>query len=333
VSDALACPAPSSTDATRGEFTVRVTRVVRHTKEVSEYYFEQADGQPLPQAEAGAHVDVYLPGGLARSYSLCGDPARSREGYQIAVKREDQGRGGSRALHQWAREGQLLRIGRPRCLFALAPQAEHHLLLGGGIGVTPLVAMAHSLHARGARFDLHVFVRSAEHLPLRAAWEGAAWRDRVHVHQDDAPATRTDPAALVAQAPAGSHLYYCGPEGFMAALREASRDWPAERVHFEHFSAPPTSATPAADAGFELILARRQQRLQVPPGKSIAMVLHGAGIPVDTVCEQGICASCITPYLDGTPDHQDSCLTEEERATHVAVCCARSLTPTLTLDI
>lgn len=334
MSDALVCPSPSSAACTRGDFSVRVSRVERHTDEVSAYYLQRADGQALPPAEAGAHIDVFLPGDLARCYSLCGDPARSAEGYEIAVKREDQGRGGSRALHQWAREGQLLRIGRPRNLFPLAAEAPHHRLLGGGIGVTPLVAMAHTLHARGASFDLHVFVRSAAHLPLRAALEGAPWRDRVRVHRDDAPEARGDPAALVAQAPAGAHVYCCGPEGFMARLREACRDWPAERVHVEHFGAPSQEASAAAaEAGFELILARRQQRLHVPPGKSIAMVLHGAGIPVDTVCEQGICASCITPYLDGRPDHQDSCLTDEERATHVAVCCARALTPTLTLDL
>lgn len=338
VSDALTCTSPPAPACTRGEFTVRIARVVRHTDEVSGYFLERADGGlALPPAEAGAHIDVFLPGDLARSYSLCGDPGRSGAGYEIAVKREDQGRGGSRALHQWARMGQLLRIGRPRNLFALAAQAPHHRLLGGGIGVTPLVAMAHSLHARGASFDLHVFVRSAQHLPLRAALEAAPWRERVTVHRDDAPETRADPATLVAMAPTGAHIYYCGPEGFMERLREACHDWPAERVHFEHFGAPqkaaPNSAEADTEAGFELILARRQQRLHVPAGKSIAMVLHGAGIAVDTVCEQGICASCITPYLDGTPDHQDSCLTEDERATHVAVCCARALTPTLTLDI
>src|SRR5690606_9002829 len=129
-----------------------------------------------------------------------------------------------------------------RNLFPLAAQAAQHLLLGGGIGVTPLVAMAHSLHARGERFELHVFVRSADHLPLRAALHDAPWRDRVSVHLDDTPATRADPATLVAQAPAGTHVYYCGPEGFMACLREACRDWPAERVHFEHFGAPPAPA-------------------------------------------------------------------------------------------
>jgi vanillate monooxygenase ferredoxin subunit len=327
---------PSAPSPARGDLTIRVARVVRHTDEVSSYVLQRVDGQPLPACEAGAHVDVHLPGGLVRSYSLCGDPTRTTESYEIAVKREDNGRGGSRALHMWVREGEILRIGMPRNQFRLAPDAPHHLLLAGGIGVTPLVSMAHALHARGASFTLAVFARSAQHLPLARALDHAPWRDRVQVHFDDVPSP-TKAATVVAQAPAGSHVYFCGPEGFMAHVRDACQTWPAERVHFEYFSAPAKTAAAAAPpteaGGFEVRLARRQQRLQVVPGKSIAQVLQSAGIPVDTVCEQGICGSCLTPYLDGTPDHQDMCMTEAERATHVAICCARSHSPTLTLDL
>lgn len=333
---ALAPATPSTPTTARGDLTIRVARVVRHTDEVSSYVLQRVDGQSLPACEAGAHVDVYLPGGLVRSYSLCGDPTRTTESYEIAVKREDNGRGGSRALHMWVREGEILRIGAPRNQFRLAPDAPHHLLLAGGIGVTPLVSMAHALHARGASFTLAVFARSAQHLPLASALDNAPWRDRVQVHFDNVPSP-TNAAAVVAQAPAGSHVYFCGPEGFMAHVRDACRTWPAERVHFEYFSAPTKTGTdavvPTEADGFELVLARRQQRLQVAPGKSIAQVLQGAGIPVDTVCEQGICGSCLTPYLDGTPDHQDMCMTQAERATHVAICCARSHSPTLTLDL
>ena len=116
-----------------GDLWVRVAGVVRHTDEVSSYVLEPVDGQPLPACEAGAHLDVYLPGGLVRSYSLCGDPARTTTSYEIAVKREDNGRGGSRVLHSTVREGETLRIGTPRNQFRLAPHAPHHLLLGGGI--------------------------------------------------------------------------------------------------------------------------------------------------------------------------------------------------------
>ncbi|WP_066271332.1 PDR/VanB family oxidoreductase [Hydrogenophaga palleronii] len=310
--------------------------MLRHTSEVSGFVLQRIDGHPLPTCEAGAHIDVYLPGDLVRSYSLCGDPARSHEAYEIAVKREDRGRGGSRAVHSWVREGEILRIGAPRNLFPLAPQAPHHLLLGGGIGMTPMVAMAHALHARGEPFTLAVFARSAAYLPLKNVLDTAPWRDRVQTHFDDAP-VRTSPASLVAAAPAGSHAYYCGPEGFMQHVREACQHWPAERVHFEYFNAPPkseaASAAAPATAGFEVVLARSQKRLTVGPEQNIAHVLQSAGVRVDTVCEQGICGSCITPYLDGTPDHQDFCLTEDERATHIAICCSRSRTPTLTLDL
>lgn len=309
---------------------------MRHTDEVSSYVLQRIDGEPLPACEAGAHVDVFLPGDLVRSYSLCGDPTRTTESYEIAVKREDSGRGGSRALHMWVREGEILRIGKPRNQFRLAPDAPHHLLLGGGIGVTPLVSMAHALHALGASFTLAVFARSAQHLALRSVLDNAPWRDRLKVHFDNVPAP-INAATLVEQAPAGSHVYFCGPEGFMTHVRTACQTWPAERVHFEYFSAPAKTdapdAAPEKDTGFEVVLARSQQRLQVAPDQSIAHVLQRAGIRVDTVCEQGICGSCITPYTDGTPDHKDMCLSEAERATHVAICCSRSRSATLTLDL
>ncbi|WP_159593597.1 PDR/VanB family oxidoreductase [Hydrogenophaga sp. BPS33] len=321
----------------RGDITIRVSRVVRHTGEVNSYVLQRVDGLPLPACEAGAHLDVYLPGGLVRSYSLCGDPTLTTEAYEIAVKREDAGRGGSRAVHHWVREGEILRIGKPRNQFQLSPHAPHHLLLGGGIGVTPLVSMAHALHALGAPFTLAVFARSAQHLALKSVLETAPWRAQVQVHLDDAPSPPNAPmkaATLVAQAPAGSHVYFCGPEGFMAHVRQATQTWPSERVHFEYFSAPPSTAAASAEsAGFDVVLARRQLRLHVAPGQSIAHALQAAGVAVDTVCEQGICGSCLTPYLDGTPDHQDLCMTDDEHATHLAVCCARSHSPVLTLDL
>lgn len=316
--------------------TVRVERILRHTDEVSSYLLKHVDGLSLPASEAGAHIDVYLPGGLVRCYSLCGDPTQTTDAYEIAVKREDSGQGGSRALHASVREGETLRISVPRNQFRLVSNAPHHLLLGGGIGVTPLVSMAHALHAQGASFTLAVFARSAQHLALVSVLNKAPWHDRVQLHFDDIPAAVT-PASLVAQAPAGSHAYFCGPGGFMTHVRQACEAWPAERVHFEYFSAPvkasPETPDPSQANGFEVVLARRQLRLHVPPGKSIAHVLQAAGVAVDTVCEQGICGSCLTPYLDGTPDHQDICMTDAEHETHVAVCCARSHSATLTLDL
>ncbi|WP_246129591.1 PDR/VanB family oxidoreductase [Verticiella sediminum] len=290
------------------------------------------EGERLPAWEAGAHIDVHLPNGMVRQYSLCGDPAQPGR-YQIAVKREAAGRGGSAALCDAACAGARLRVGLPRNQFALA-DASHYLLLGGGIGVTPLLAMAHTLHARGAEFTLAVFARSPGHLPLPADWGSLPWADRVRLHLDDgAPKERADLAGLLAQSPATGRVYVCGPAGFMDAVRRAS-PLPADRIHSEHFSAPGAAGATAAGASFEAILARQDgRRVRVGPDQTLAEALHAAGVDVDMVCEQGICGSCVTRFLDGAPIHGDTCLTAEERQTHVAVCCARSATPTLTLDL
>jgi vanillate O-demethylase ferredoxin subunit len=323
---------PPRAAAVPASIPVRVAHAEPQTDEVCGYVLHRLDGQALPRAQAGAHIDVHLPGGLVRPYSLCGDPARTQEAYHIAVKREAGGRGGSRAVHEALRAGSVLHISPPRNLFALAPRASHHLLLGGGIGLTPLVAMAHTLHQQGASFTLAAYARSLAHLPLRAQLASAPWRECVQVHLDHTP-DFVPAAELVARAAAQAHVYFCGPAGFMDSVRQACAAWPAERVHFEYFSAPAQPAPADAPAGFELVLARRQRRLAVPAATSIAQVLHDAGIHVDTVCEQGICGSCITPYLAGEPDHQDACLSQAERATHLAVCCSRSHSPSLTLDL
>ncbi|KAF1023514.1 MAG: Phenoxybenzoate dioxygenase subunit beta [Paracidovorax wautersii] len=313
---------------------VRVVQTTWHTPEVIGLSLQALDGRPLPGWQAGAHVDLHLPGELVRAYSLCGVPSAQPGRYDIAVKREPMGRGGSQAVHQ-LRAGSELQVGAPRNLFALADEPCHHLLLGGGIGLTPLVAMAHTLHQQGRDFTLVVYARSRELLPLRTILENAAWRDRVHVHLDDA-GHGTAPSDWLARAPAGCHVYFCGPAGFMDHLREAARHWPAPRVHFEYFGAPQApagTAETAAASGFEVRLARQQIAIQVAPDQSIAQALQAAGMAVDTVCEQGICGSCVTPYLDGTPDHQDLCLSQEERASHLALCCSRCTSSHLTLDL
>lgn len=304
--------------------------VEQRTPDILACTLAHPDGSELPAWEAGAHVDVHLPGGLVRQYSLCGDPA-DRHHYQIAVKREPAGRGGSAALCDAARVASALTLGLPRNHFALAP-ASHYLLVGGGIGVTPLLAMAHTLHAQGAAFVLAVFARSAAQLPLPANWRELPWASRVRIHLDDGdPTCRLDLPGLLSSSPADGRLYVCGPAGFMDAVRSAT-PLPTDRVHSEHFAAP--ASAPVVGPAFHVVLARQDgRRIAVGPDETLADALHHAGVAVDMVCEQGICGSCVTRYLDGEPVHGDACLTPQEQATHVAVCCARSASPTLTLDI
>jgi len=290
---------------------------------------------------AGAHVDVHLPGGLTRPYSLAGDP-HDRSHWLLGVLRETDGQGGSRALHDSVRVGDVLTVGAPRNAFALAPVATHSVLLAGGIGITPLKAMAHALAAQGASFELHHCARSPRHAAFAAELAATVSAGRLHHHFDGGdPARGLDIAALLAQPQPGTHLYCCGPAGFMQACAEASRHWPAGSVHFEHFKPPapasaPASAAPAptAPAGsFEVLLARRGIRVQVQPDETIVHALETAGLQVPTSCLSGLCGACKTDYLEGDVEHHDYLLSDEDHQHCMTLCVSRSRSPLLVLDL
>ncbi|ARP83660.1 hypothetical protein CAL12_24510 [Bordetella genomosp. 8] len=328
---------PVSADAYPLNLVVR--EVTDLTPEIRAYRLAAQDGGALPPWEAGAHLAFKLDDGLARAYSLCGDPDHGGC-YEIAVKREDLGRGGSLAMHRQAGPGAGLRASLPRNHFALASDASCQLLLGGGIGVTPLLAMARVLHRTGQRFQLAVFCRSERHLPLPADWRGQAWADSVLLHFDDPAAPqKLDLPRLLADVPEDGHVYYCGPEGFMQAVRASSGHLSDTQLHSEHFGAVLSAGAGAsggageARSAVELVLARQQRSVAVGPGETLAHALHLAGVALDTVCEQGVCGSCVTRYLDGRPEHHDSCLDADERREYVALCCATCASPTLVLDL
>lgn len=292
------------------------------------------DGGPLPPFTAGAHIDVHVSPGLVRQYSLCNDPAE-RERYRIAVLRETQSRGGSAGMHAQVHPGRRLSISPPRNHFALVP-AGHTLLLAGGIGITPILAMARSLHARGASFSLHYCGRSAARMAFLAELAEAPFAAAVHVHTDDGPdAQRLDARSLLANPQPDTHLYVCGPAGFMDHVLSTGRacGWPDAHLHREYFAAAPVDTT--ADGSFEVALQRRGIRCQVPPGKTVLEVLLAAGVDLPFSCESGVCGTCLTTVLDGTPDHRDSYLTDAERAqgTQFLPCCSRASSPVLVLDL
>ena len=292
------------------------------------------DGGELPAHEAGAHIDLHLPGGLQRQYSLCGDP-RERSRWRIAVLRDPASRGGSAAVHDHLHEGVRLKVGGPRNLFRLA-EAPAHLLLGGGIGITPLLAMAQSLHLQGQRFRLHACFRSPALTAFAEEMGACAYAKQMSVHHDDGPLEqRFDVDAVLATADAGCHLYVCGPAGFMAHVLAAARraGWSEERLHQEHFAAAPMSQ--AGSGAFELRLARSGRCLPVPADRSALDVLLDAGVEVAFSCEAGVCGSCVLPVLEGQPDHRDSFLTAPERAAGrcFTPCCSRALTSVLVVDL
>ncbi len=314
--------------------TVRVARILRQTPEILAFELAHPWGRALPAYEAGAHIDVHMPGGFSRQYSLARAPSSSHDGaYLIGVKREAGSRGGSASMHERVREGDLLPISAPRNTFALREQASHHLLLAGGIGMTPLLAMAQTLAARGAAFTLCVFARSEEHLAFAQALHAPALAPHLRLHLDQGDASqRIDLRALLAERAPGTHLYMCGPGGFMQAVRDASAHWPEDALHAEYFAAP-ADATTATGLPFTLKLARRGISVPVAADQTAVDALHEVGIDIPVSCQQGLCGTCVVEGDGEGAEHRDFCLTGSERRTKVALCCSRAKGAELVLDL
>lgn len=294
-----------------------------------------ANGEPLPAFTAGAHVDVHLPSGVVRQYSLCNAP-QERHRYLIGVLKDPASRGGSQAMHEWVEQGHTLHISEPRNLFPLAAEGATHVLIAGGIGITPMLAMAHELQRQGADFELHYCFRSPERAAFLEELGGAAFADRVKLHDDSSSVpSNLDARALLQTPEPGRHLYVCGPGGFMDYILGCAdaAGWPQAQVHREFFAAAPVDH--GADLAFEVRLARSGKVFQIPAEHSVFEVLDEAGIAIETSCEQGICGSCITRVLEGTPDHRDQFMTDAERACNdqFTPCCSRAKTPCLVLDL
>ena len=316
--------------------TVRVTRITRETPEIRAFELAHPWGRTLPGFSAGAHIDVHLPGGFMRQYSLAQAAPPNGVGghYVIGVKRESASRGGSASMHERVKVGDLLAISAPRNTFPVHAQAQQHLLLAGGIGMTPMLAMAQQLAHEGRAFTLCVFARSREHLAFAEALAEPALAAHVRLHFDAADANeKLDLHRLLATHPPGTHLYMCGPAGFMKAVRSASSDWPDDRVHLEYFAAPDAGADTGANEPFALKLAHRNITVDVAPDQSAVEALHDLGIDVPTSCEQGICGTCVVAFSGGEPDHRDFCLSATERTKKMALCCSRAKSGTITIDL
>lgn len=330
---------PAMPNATLRADTREVRVVARHTLAdgIAGFDLQALDGLPLPPFTAGAHIDVHTPAGAVRPYSLWGAPAEGR--YRIAVQLEAGGRGGSVSMHRDVQEGTVLRIGRPRNQFCLQEAAPRSLLLAGGIGITPLLSMAHRLHELGAGFALHHCTRNRASAAFAQALREAPFASRVRHHHDDEPATALDIDQLLSDAAAGTHLYVCGPQGFMDAALSAARrlGWDDHRLHQEHFAAPAgtASADTGGDRAFMVRLQRSQRLIPVAARQTLveALAAHGVLIPVS--CEQGLCGTCETRVLEGDIDHRDVHLSPREQALNdrLMACCSRARSACLVLDL
>lgn len=312
---------------------VVVKSIEQQAQDILSFDLAREDDAPLPAFSAGAHIDVHLPDGLIRQYSLCNHP-QERHRYQIAVLQNSDSRGGSRAMHG-LQQGVRLSISEPRNLFPLQHDAKRHLLMAGGIGITPILCMAERLSHTGGDFTLHYFARSAQQAAFVERLQQSPFADRVHLHFDEGdPSKRPDTAALIGSPQAQAHLYVCGPGGFMEHVLDSARNlgWGGDNLHREYFSA---AADDQPQEGFEIQLASNGDVLQVPEGVSVVEVLRGIGVDIPVSCEQGICGTCLTRVLEGEPDHRDLFLTEDEQAANdqFTPCCSRSKSARLVLDI
>lgn len=290
------------------------------------------DGGLLPAFEAGAHIDVHLPGGLIRQYSLCSDPAQQRV-YTIAVWRDPQSRGGSQAVHEQLQPGQRLQISEPRNLFPLVSTEGRALLLAGGIGITPILAMATTLAARQQAFELHYCFRDAATAAYTGCLQQGALAAACHLH-DSSHGSRMNAGQVLANPAANDHLYVCGSAGFIEQMlaTATAQGWQSAQLHREYFDAPETATEAAADS-FEIRVGERS--FTVAASQTVAEVLEANGLPVAVSCGKGICGSCLTTVLEGEPDHRDLYLTEEEQAANdqFTPCCSRARSPYLVLEL
>ncbi|MBP7362409.1 MULTISPECIES: PDR/VanB family oxidoreductase [Pseudomonadota] len=310
----------------------RVHSITYGADDVLIYDIRSADGQQLPPFEAGAHIDVTIPGGIVRSYSLANDPS-DRHRYVVGVKREAQGRGGSASMHAHVQAGTLLDIAGPRNNFALEEDAAHSVFIAGGIGITPLWSMAQRLEALRKPWTMYMRGRSRKTTAFLDCLSSPRLGGRVHVSfSEDAGTPRLDIHSIVAKAPKGAHIYCCGPESMLECVESACVHLPKERLHLERFKAKEMQSR---DGGYLVRLARSNQEIRIQKGCTILESLRQRGIPVQSSCQQGVCGACETAVLAGRPDHRDCVLSEEER-THgksMLICCSGSLTEELVLDL
>jgi reductive dehalogenase len=306
-------------------FSAIVKRREDMTEDVVRFELVSANGSALPKFDAGAHVDVVIAPEYLRQFSLAGDPADGSR-YVLGVQREAKSRGGSALMHRVFREGRRVFISPPRNHFPLAEDAAMSYFFAGGIGVTPLLAMAHRLHALGRAFEFHYSARSRRTAGFLRDLKTAAWRDRVRLHFTD-DGSRADLKTLVVPYAAGRHLYTCGSARYMEAAyaEAAAKGWPEEALHKEHFSVP--EAPDYVNHAFVLRLAKSGKTIAVPADKRGTDALAEAGIAVDMKCSDGICGTCAAAVLGGHIEHRDHVLSKSERDRKIILCCSRAKEP------
>lgn len=313
---------------------VRVTEIEAVTPQIKRFTLECVPGSPLPAWSAGSHVPVTLTDGASvwrNSYSLIGEPGDTQK-YQLAVRKEaaERSKGGSVYLHEQVQVGARLEIGTPRNFFGLARHARKHVLIAGGIGITPFLASLSALKSAGSAYELHYAFRERRE---GAFWEALCEEHGAHVQfYVSNEGTRLSPSAILARQPLGTHLYVCGPHPLILAVSSAAMEagWPLSHVHFGEFAPPPISET----TPFLVSLPALPLEVKVGVRETVLEALERAGVSVASSCRVGQCGTCEMRVLSGDPDHRDRCLSEGERAEgKILACVSRCRGERLTLAL
>ena len=307
---------------------VRVHALVWEAPGVLSLHLASLDGAPLPAFEPGAHIDVKLPDGTLRQYSLCGDP-NDLSHYRLGIRAVSGGQS-SGFVHKRLRPGDVVTVSTPRNNFPLVA-AKHYIFVAGGIGVTPFIPMMRAVSAKKGSFTLLYCNKRNEDAPFLA--EIAKLGGELSLHASEA-GTRLDVAQRFATIEKDAVIYCCGPEKLMLAVEEATSGWPEDSVHFEWF-APRSRPECEVSDSFEVICQASGKTLTVPAEKSILEVLGENGIEVPRSCEQGICGTCEVRVVSGEVDHRDSILSSAERVANqtMMICVSRCRGARLVLDV
>ena len=309
---------------------LRVTRNDEIADGINLIEFRDLNGKELPEFSAGAHIAIQVPNGLLRKYSLCNDPTE-RDRYQVAVKREANGRGGSSNLIDNVKAGDQLMVAPPVNDFGLPQRATDFLFIAGGIGVTPMMAMIREVQKQGKRFRLFYCTRSPETTAFAEELSAPEFKGLVTIHHDHGDLTCSlDLKPILAERKNREHLYCCGPRPLMEAVRHMTDHWSSTAVHFEAFSEAETHK--AGDKPFNVRLARSGKVLEVPVTKTILEVLRDNGLDVPSSCETGTCGTCRTKLLAGEADHRDLVLADHERKDQSMICVSRARSDEITID-
>jgi ferredoxin-NADP reductase len=321
---------PVHSTADEVDLRLRVDRRTTGAEGVVVLDLRSADGTDLPAWTAGAHIDLRLPGGLTRQYSLCGNPAEPAV-WRIAVLREPESRGGSAHVHDALLEGAEVEVRGPRNHFPLVP-ATRYLFIAGGIGITPMLPMIDAAEAAGASWELHYGGRSRRSMAFLESLEEATGQ-QVTVHPQDEVGL-IDLDRLLGVPRADTLVYCCGPEPLLLAVEQRCAEWPPGALHLERF-APKDVGEPVFTDSFEVELATSGLSLTVPPEKSVLQVVEEAGVSVLSSCTEGTCGTCETTVLSGEVDHRDSLLTPAEQAANdtMFICVSRAACPKLVLEL